>query len=188
VVVYLDDILIFSKIWAEHLQHIQQVLHTLQQHNLYANLKKFSFGMNKVQYLGYIVDDHGVHVVLAKIEVIRDWPAPTTLTELQSFSGLANFYRRFMLGFSHIVWALSQVTRSGGKENFMWGYSQHKVFDDLKQCLCSTPMLSLPDLQQPLEIDIYASDYVVGAVLTQHGHIVAYHSETLLDIIHKYPI
>jgi hypothetical protein len=72
VVVYLDDILIFSRMWEEHMQHIQQVLSTLRQHKLYANLEKCSFGMNRVQYLGYIIDDHGVHVDPAKIQVIRD--------------------------------------------------------------------------------------------------------------------
>jgi hypothetical protein len=113
-VVYLDDILIYSKTWAEHLQHIRQVLHTLRQHKLYENLEKCSFGMDMVHYLGYIIDQHGVHVYPAKIQVIRDWPAPTTLTELQSFLGLANLYHRFMLGFSHIAWALSQINRGGG--------------------------------------------------------------------------
>ena len=103
VVVYLDDILIFIRSWEEHLQHIQQVLNTLRQHQLYANLEKCSFGMTQIQYLGYIVDEHGVHVDPAKIQVIRDWPAPTTLTELRSFLGLANFYRRFVFGFSHIA-------------------------------------------------------------------------------------
>jgi hypothetical protein len=121
VLVYLDDILIYNNTWAEHLQHIQQVLHTLQQHKLYTNLEKFSFGMDTIHYLGYIVDQHGVHVDPGKIQVIRDWPAPTTLTELRSFLGLANFYCRFMLGFSHIAWALSQITRGGGKEKFAWG-------------------------------------------------------------------
>jgi hypothetical protein len=170
VVVYLDDILIYNKTWVEHLQHIQQVLHTLRQHKLYANLEKCSFGMDRVHYLGYIIDQHGVHVDPAKIQVIRDWPAPTTLSELQSFLGLANFYRRFVLGFSHIAWALSQVTRGGGKEKFVWGLSQQQAFDDLKQRLCSSPVLSLPDLQHPFEIETDASDYVVGVVLTQHGH------------------
>jgi hypothetical protein len=85
VVVYLDDILIYNKNWVEHLQHIQQVLHTLRQHKLYENLEKCSFDMDRVQYLGYIVDEHGVHVDPTKIQVIRDWPAPTTLTELQYF-------------------------------------------------------------------------------------------------------
>ena len=79
--------------------------------------------MNKVQYLGYIVDEHGVHEDPTKIQVIRDWPAPTRLTELWSFLGLVNFYGWFMLGFSHIAWVLNQVTKGGGKENFMWGKS-----------------------------------------------------------------
>ena len=97
VVVYLNDILIYSKTWAEHLYHIQQVLHTLRQHKLYANLKKWSFGINRVHYLGYIIDKHGVHVDPTKIQFICDWPTPTTLTKLQIFLGLANLYRRFFL-------------------------------------------------------------------------------------------
>jgi hypothetical protein len=166
VVVYLDDILIYIKSWAEHLQHIWQVLHTLRQHKLYANLERCSFGMDRVHYLGYIIDQHDVHVDPAKIQVIRDWPAPTTLTELHSLLSLANFYHRFVLGLSHITWALSQINRGGGKEKFAWGQSQQQAFDDLKLCLCSAPTLSLPDLQHPFEIETNASDYDVGTVLT----------------------
>jgi hypothetical protein len=92
-----------------------------------------------------------------------------------------------VLGFSHIAWSLSQITRGGVKEKFAWGWSQQQVFDDLKQHLCSSPILSLLDLQHPFEIETYASDYVVGVVLTQHGHPVAYHSETLSDVFRKYP-
>jgi hypothetical protein len=80
VVVYLDEILIFIQTWEEQLHHIRQVLQTLQQHKLCANLEKCTFGMTQVQYLGYIIDEHGVHVDLAKIQVIREMPAPTTLT------------------------------------------------------------------------------------------------------------
>jgi hypothetical protein len=187
VVVYLDDILIFSQTWEEHLHHIRQVLQTLRQHKLCANLEKFTFGITQVQYLGYIIDERGVHVDPAKIQVIRDWPAPTTLTELRSFLGLANFYCRFVLGFSHITWPLSQVTKGGAKEKFFWSESQQKAFGELKHRLCSAPVLTLPDLQQPFEIETDASDYAIGAVLTQHGHPVAYHSETLSDTVWKYP-
>jgi hypothetical protein len=88
--------------------------------------------MNMVQYLGYVIDDHGVHVDPTNIQVIHDWPTPTTLTKLQSFFLLANFYRRLVLGFPHIAWALSQVTRGGGKEKFMWGHPQQKSFYDSK--------------------------------------------------------
>jgi hypothetical protein len=77
--------------------------------------------MDRVHYLGYIIDHHDVHVDLAKIQVIHDWPAPTTLTELQIFLGLANFYRRFMLGFSHIAWALNQINKGGGKDEICVG-------------------------------------------------------------------
>jgi hypothetical protein len=136
--------------------------------------------------LGYIVDEHGVHVDPAKIQIIRDCLAPTTLTEVLSFLGLANFYRRFMLAFSHIAWALNQVTKGGGKAKFTWGNAQQQAFDDLKHRLCSAPIFSLPDLQQPFEIDTDAFDYVVGAVLTHHDHPVAYHSKTLSDTVRKY--
>jgi hypothetical protein len=142
--------------------------------------------MEMVHYLGYIIDHHGVQVDQTKIQVIHDWPAPTTLTEFQRFLGLANFYRRFVFGFSHIAWALNQINRGGGKEKFMWGWSQQQVFYDLKQHLYSNPLVSLRDLQHPFEINTDSSDYVVGVVITQHGHPVAYHSETLSNIVCKY--
>eukprot|EP00253_Pinus_taeda_P009437 PITA_09437 len=129
----------------------------------------------------------GVHVDLAKIQVVRDWPSPTTLTELRNFLGLANFYRRFMLGFSHITWPLSQVTKGGAKAKFSWSESQQKAFIKLKDYLCTAPVLVLPDLQQPFEVETDASEYAIGVVLTQHGHLVAYHSETLSDTVRKYP-
>jgi hypothetical protein len=115
--------------------------------------------MTQVQYLGYIIDERGVHVDLAKIQVIQDWPAPTTLTKLHSFLGLANFYHRFVLGFSHITWPLSQVTKGGAKEKLFWSESQQKAFGELKHRLCSAPVLTLPDLQQPFEIETDAFDY-----------------------------
>eukprot|EP00253_Pinus_taeda_P010552 PITA_10552 len=153
VVVYLDDILIFSQSWEEHLHHIRQ----------------------------------GTHVDTTKIQVIQDWPASTTLTELRSFLGLANFYRRFVSGFSHITWPLSQVTKGGAKEKLFWPESQQKAFAELKHRLCPDSVLTFTDLQQPFEIKTDASDYVIGVVLTQQGHLVAYHNETLSDVVRKYP-
>jgi hypothetical protein len=143
--------------------------------------------MNQVQYLGYIIDERGVHVDPTKIQVIWDWPVMTTLTELRIFLGLANFYRRFVLGFSHITWPLSQVPKRGAKEKFVWSKYQQKAFVELKNCLCCAPMLTLPDLQQPFEIETDASDYSIGVVLTQQGHPMAYHSATLSDTVQKYP-
>jgi hypothetical protein len=187
VVVYLDDILIFSQSWEEHLHHIRQVLQTLRQHKLCANLEKCTFGMTEVQYLGYIIDEQGVHVDPAKVQVIRDWPSPTTLTELRSFLGLANFYRKFVLGLSHISLPLSQVIKGGDKANFSCYESQHKDFQDLKHHLCFALVLTLIELQQPFNIETYSFDYVINPVLTQHGHPMAYHSETLSETVRKYP-
>ena len=133
------------------------------------------------------MDANGVHVDPTMILFIHDQLTPKTLTELRSFIGLANFYRRFVLGFSHIAWSLSQVTKGGAKAKFVLAKEQQQAFEDLKQRLCSALVLTLPDLQQPFEIETDASDYAVGAVLTQHGHPVAYHSQTLSDVVHKYP-
>jgi len=91
-----------------------------------------------------------------------------------------------MLGFSHIAWALNQVTRSGGKEKYLWVLSQQQVFDDLNHHLCSTWVLSLPDLQQPFDIKTYGSNFVVGTFLTHHNHPVAYNSDKLSYVICKY--
>ena len=102
--------------------------------------------MAQVQYLGYIIDEYGVHVDPTKIQVIWDWPAPATLTELRSFLGLANFYHRFVLEFSHITWPLSQVTKGGAKAKFFWSETQQKAFAELKHRLCCAPVLTLPYL------------------------------------------
>ena len=103
------------------------------------------------------------------IQVIWYWPAPNTLTELRSFLDLANFYRSFVLGFSHITWPLRQVTKGGVKAKFCWSESQQKAFVELKHRLCSAPMLTLPDFQQPFEIETDAFEYDIGEVFTQQG-------------------
>jgi len=133
--------------------------------------------------MGYIIDEKGVHVYPSKIQVIRVWPTPTTLTELHNFLGLANFYCRFVLGFSHITWPLSQVTKSREKEKLFWSKTQQQVFSELKNRPCYAPVLTLKYLQQPFVIEIDASHYVIGAVLTQHGHPVAFHIEIISDTV-----
>ena len=92
-----------------------------------------------------------------------------------------------MLGFSHITWPLSQVTKGGAKAKLFWLETQQKVFAELKHCLYCAPVLTLPDLQQPFKIETDSSDYAIGAVLTQQGNLGAYHSETLSDTVRKYP-
>jgi hypothetical protein len=101
----------------------------------------------------------------------------------QSFLGLTNFYHRFLLGFSHITWALSQLTKGGVKDMFVWVVSQQKSFEDWNFFLFSTLFLILPNLQQPFNIETDASDYAIDVSLTQHGNLVTYHSETLSDVV-----
>eukprot|EP00253_Pinus_taeda_P005535 PITA_05535 len=117
--------------------------------------------------VGYIIDEKGVHVDPAKIQVIWDWSSPTTLKELHIFLGLADFYHKFVLGFSHITWPLIQVNEGKVKTTFYLFESQKKVFANFKHRLSSTPMPTLLDVQQPFEIEADASDYDVGVVLTQ---------------------
>jgi len=102
--------------------------------------------MSQVQYLGYIIDECGVHVDLTKIQVIHEWPTLTTLIEVHNFLGLANFYQRFVLGFSHITWPLSQITKGEVKAKFSWFEYQHKAFVKLKHYLFSALVLTLPNL------------------------------------------
>ena len=111
-------------------------------------MEKCTFGMTEVQYLGYIIDEQGVHVDPTKIQVIRGWPSPTTLIGLRNFLGLANFYYRFILGFSHITRPLIEVTKVGAKENFFYSKTQQKAFFELKHHLCSAQVLTLSDPQQ----------------------------------------
>lgn len=165
VVVYLDDILIFSKTWDENLQHVKQVLSTLQHLKLYSNREKCSFRLERIQYLVYVVDDRGVHVDPTKIQFIKDWPSPKNIRELHSFLGLENFYHRFVLGCSHLTWPMSQVLKGGSKVKQFWTEVQHRAFEGLKSRLCLVLVLALLDLQQPFEIEMDACDYALGVVL-----------------------
>ena len=106
--VYLNDILIFSRSWEEHVKQIQQVFDTLRQHQLYLTMDKCSFAMNNIKYFGYVIEFARIHVDLEKLQILKDWPIPQNIHELRSFLGLANFYRRFILGFSHIARPLNK--------------------------------------------------------------------------------
>lgn len=128
-----------------------------------------------------------MHVDLTKIQVIWDWPALITIKELHNFFGLANFYRRFVLGFPHITSPLSQFTKGATKVNFSWFKSQQKAFLELKHYLCFASILRLLNLQQPFEIEIDTSDYAIGEILIQHRNHVDY-SETLFDTFRSTPL
>jgi len=133
------------------------------------------------------MDENGVHVDPTKIQVICNWLALKKKTKLHSFLGLINFYHKFVLGLSHIAWDLIEVTKSGAKTKFVWIASQQKAFEDLNLHLCSTLVLILPDLQQPFGIEKNASNYAIDAFLNKHGNSMAYHSQTLSDVVRRDP-
>ena len=185
VVVFIDDILIYSKSKEEHEDHLRVVLQLLKENQLYAKLKKCEFWLDKVGFLGHIISKEGISVDPAKIEAIKEWPRPTNVTEVRSFLGLAGYYRRFVEGFSKIAASLSQLTKKGLK--FHWGENQERSFQELKDKLTSAPVLAMPSGTEGYVIFSDASKSGLGCVLMQHGRVIAYASRQLRNHEKNYP-
>ncbi|KAL4032718.1 hypothetical protein IC575_005799 [Cucumis melo] len=143
VIVFIDDILIYSKTETEHEEHLHQVLETLRANKLYAKFSKCEFWLKKVTFLGHVVSSEGVSVDPAKIEAVTSWPQPSTVSEIRSFLGLEGYYRRFVEEFSRIASPLTQLTRKGTP--FVWSPACESSFQELKQKLVSGPVLTVPD-------------------------------------------
>ncbi|KAK1602327.1 hypothetical protein QYE76_048161 [Lolium multiflorum] len=186
VVVYFDDILIYSRNESDHIIHIRHVLQVLRDSKLYGNLEKCTFCKDKVIFLGYVVSKHGVEVDVSKIEAIQNWPTPMNVSQVRSFHGLAGFYRRFVPNFSTIAAPLNELTKKGVA--FEWGVAQDHAFDELKRLLTSAPLLALPDFNKQFEIECDASGIGIGGVLMQEGRPIAYFSEKLSGAKLNYPI
>ena len=185
VVVYFDDILIYSKTLDEHLEHLHNVLSVLRKEKLFANLKKCSFCTNQIVFLGYVVNDKGVEVDGEKVKAIKEWPTPKSITEVRSFHGLASFYRRFVRDFSTLAAPLTEVIKKS--VGFKWGSEQERAFNLIKEKLSSAPILSLPDFSKTFEIECDASGIGIGAVLMQERHPIAFFSEKLNGAALNYP-
>ena len=143
VIVFIDDILIYSRSEEEHRQHLRLILETLRAEKLYAKFSKCEFWIREVNFLGHVVSEKGIHVDPSKIKAIENWSAPTTPIEIQQFLGLAGYYQRFIQNFSKIAKPLTTLTQKGVM--FKWGDKQEAAFQTLKQALCSAPVLSLPE-------------------------------------------
>ncbi|XP_066341816.1 uncharacterized protein [Miscanthus floridulus] len=177
VVVYFDDILIYSKSFDEHLDHIRQVLAVLREEKLYGNIAKCTFCTDRVVFLGFVVSADGIQVDEEKVKAIKDWPTPTNVSQVRSFHGLVGFYRRFVKDFSTIAAPLNNLTKKDVP--FKWGNEQDQAFNELKTKLCEAPLLQLPDFGKTFEIECDASGIGIGGVLLQEGKPVAYFSEKL---------
>ncbi|GJS57908.1 putative reverse transcriptase domain-containing protein [Tanacetum coccineum] len=177
VIVFIDDILIYSKDEKEHEEHLKTILELLKEEKLYAKFSKCEFWIPKVQFLGHVIDSRGIHVDPAKIESIKDWASPKTPTEIRQFLGLAGYYRRFIEGFSKIAKSMTKLTQKGIK--FDWGEKEEDAFQLIKQKLCSAPILALPEGSEDFVVYCDASHKGLGAVLMQREKVIAYASRQL---------
>ncbi|GJZ64703.1 hypothetical protein Tco_0621124 [Tanacetum coccineum] len=177
VIVFIDDILIYSKNKDEHEKHLKIILELLKKEQLYAKFSKCDFWLESVQFLGHVINNKGVHVDPAKVEAIRNWSAPTTPTEVRQFLGLAGYYRRFIEGFSLISKPLTKLTQKNKK--YEWGTEEDEAFQTLKQKLCSAPILALPEGTENFVVYCDASHKGYGAVLMQREKVIAYASRQL---------
>ncbi|GKB73867.1 putative reverse transcriptase domain-containing protein [Tanacetum coccineum] len=174
VIVFIDDILIYSKSKEEHAEHLKLILELLKKEELYAKFSKCEFWLSKVQFLGHVIDSEGIHVDPAKIESIKDWASPKTPTEIRQFLGLAGYYRRFIEGFSKIAKPMTKLTQKNVK--FDWSEKAEAAFQLLKHKLCSAPILALPEGSKNFVVYCDASRKGLGAVLMQREKVIAYAS------------
>ncbi|CAO2144897.1 unnamed protein product [Urochloa humidicola] len=177
VVVFIDDILIYSKTWEEHLQHIESVFSVLQEQQFKVKLPKCAFAQEQLSYLGHVISVQGVSTDPRKVADVQKWPTPQSVKELRGFLGLAGYYRRFVKNFSLISRTLSNLLKKG--EIFLWTSTHEEAFQTLKLALTSAPVLALPDFHKQFIIETDASEKGIGAVLQQDGHPVAYVSRAL---------
>ena len=164
VAVYLDDILIYSKTFEEHMQHLQQVLEKLRQNKLFAKLSKCTFATQEVEYLGHILGPSGVRMDPHKINSIRNWPTPKSKKDGQSFMGLFNYYRRFIEGCSKIAKPLTELTKN---VPFEWNRNAQEAFEALKKRVTQEPILHTFDPKLPIIVTTAAFKTAIGAVLEQ---------------------
>ena len=185
VVVYFDDILVFSRSLDEHVGHLRAVFECLRVEHLYVNFKKCSFCSESTLFLGFVLSRRGLQVDDTKVKAIKEWPQPTTPTMVHSFLGLAGFYRRFVRGFSVIAAPLHELTKKNA--SFTWSDAHEDAFQSLKESLTNAPLLQLPDFTKTFELEVDASGHGIGGVLTQGGKPVAYFSEKLSGAELNYP-
>ncbi|GJS35654.1 putative reverse transcriptase domain-containing protein [Tanacetum coccineum] len=177
VIVFIDDILIYSKTKEDHEVHLGLVLELLRKEKLYAKFSKCEFWLQEVHFLGHVVNQNGIHVDPSKIEAVKNWKTPTTPSEIRSFLGLAGYYRRFIANFSKIAKPLTSLTQKNQK--YVWGVEQEEAFQTLKNNLCDAPILTLPDGVEDFVVYCDASNQGLGCVLMQRGKVIAYASRQL---------
>jgi hypothetical protein len=190
VVIYMDDILVFSKDKNEHQEQVKRILEKLRQHQLSLKAEKCYFEKEEIEFLGLIISEKGIRMDPRKVKAITDWPIPTTKRELQQFLGFVNFYRRFVKGFAKIAKPLTKLT---GKTDWLWTELQQKVFQELKNEVTSERVLIIPKPGRPFRMETDASNFAIAAILSQlddegKWRPVAFLSRSLNDAERNYKI
>uniref|UniRef100_A0A0A8ZHA2 Reverse transcriptase domain-containing protein n=1 Tax=Arundo donax TaxID=35708 RepID=A0A0A8ZHA2_ARUDO len=177
VLVFFDDILVYSRTYEDHIMHLRLVLELLAKDHWKVKLSKRSFAQRSIAYLGHVISAQGVGTDPNKISAIVNWPTPTNVKELRSFLGLAGYYRKFVRHFAIISKPLTNLLKKHCL--FVWTADHEDAFQTLKSALCQAPVLALPDFSKQFCIETDASDIEVGAILLQDGHPLAYISKPL---------
>ncbi|XP_073675909.1 cilia- and flagella-associated protein 74 [Garra rufa] len=193
VIIYIDDILIYSRNLKEHQDHVRQVLQRLREYQLYLKLEKCEFHQPTISFLGYVITAEGVHMEAGKVDAVAKWAEPRTVKELQRFLGFANFYRRFIKNYSLLSAPLTSLLK-GGRRVLQWTPEAQQAFDRLKLMFTTAPILKHPDPSRPFVVEVDAADVGVGAVLSQWSdeprslHPCAYYSKKLTPAEQNYGI
>jgi len=177
VLVFMDDILIYSATLADHVKLLQQVFDILRQHKFFIKLSKCSFAQKEIEYLGHCISSHGVATEKSKIAAVELWSVPKNVKELRGFLGLTGYYRKFIRHYDLISRSLTDLLKKGTP--FVWTSQAHEAFNQLKIALVNAPVLAIPDFSKPFVLETDASDVGFGAVLLQNSHPVAYLSKAV---------
>jgi len=194
VLVFFDDILVYSKNAVDHEMHVRKVLEILRTHKLFAKKSKCTFSVDKVEYLGFVVSKveylgfvvskEGISADPAKVQAVIDWPEPRTVKEVRGFLGLTGWYRIFIPKYAKLASPLTALLKKD--QPFQWTPMCQSAFDKLKAALVTSPVLKLPDFSKPFEVITDASGFVIGGVLMQEGHAIAYESRKLRNHARNY--
>jgi RNase H-like domain found in reverse transcriptase/Reverse transcriptase (RNA-dependent DNA polymerase) len=189
IIIYLDDILIYTETMEEHRQMVQEVLNLLRSHKLYLKPEKCNWEKLEVEYLGHIISGSHIKMDPTKIEAISKWKEPQNKKELQSFLGFANYYRKFIEGYGSIAKPMTKLT---GNKPWTWGPDQQKAFDQIKKRMITEPILAIPQRHGKFKMEVDASDYAKGAVLFQQQDnkwkTIAYMSNAMTPVERNYEI
>jgi hypothetical protein len=180
VVVYIDDILIYSSSMEEHAEHLRKVFQKLRENKLYAKLEKCEFGVTEVDFLGHRITREGLMMDNHKVKAILDWEPPKSVPALRSFLGLASYYHKFIKNFAKIAAPLTNLLKKSAV-TYDWDEAGDEAFEALKGILVKVPVLKLPDFDKDFEIHSDASDFAIRGVIVQDGRPVAFESKKLSE-------